>query len=133
VTVNSTLLVGGVIQRQGDWIVNVYSIPGSREPFISVKRLRTGSAQRILLRRKTRVIGTGQRLASHFLLEWSPCNGKWYPINYRNVEPKSMDNRDFLERYREAMNRVLAGETVSLEAEYLPERKLLLITEIRET
>jgi hypothetical protein len=77
------------------------------------------------------VIGNGQRIASNYVLEWSPPNGnKWYPINYRGVTPHCMTDEAFLEAYRAAMNRVLRGETVEVTAEYTPLPKTLLVKEV---
>jgi len=84
----------------------------------------------VSLRRKTTVIGTGQRVPSLFLFEWNPGNGKWYSINERSVMPKSLLDPVFVARYRDTMNRVLRGETVTVQAEYVPEHKMLLVKEV---
>lgn len=84
---------------------------------------------RILLRRKQTLIGTGQQVNSHYLLEWSIGNGKWYSINYCNVAPANFNSESFWAKYRKAMNRVLAGETVQVTAEYDPATKLLTVKE----
>jgi hypothetical protein len=78
------------------------------------------------------VIGNGQRIASHFILEWAIGNGKkWYPINYRRVTPHCMTDEAFLEAYRQAMNRVLKGETVEVTAELVSSPLALIIKEVQ--
>jgi hypothetical protein len=123
--------------------VNGLHLPGGcAEPDTSFPVLAKGdaspsnpklSSQAVKLRRKSVVIGNGQKINSCFVLEWSPGNGKWYPINYRGVTPHCMTDEAFLEAYRDAMNRVLKGETVEVTAEYTPEPKVLLVKQVMET
>jgi len=85
---------------------------------------------KVLLRRKTSTVGSGQEIPSHYVLEWNPQNGRWYPINYRNIHPSRLQDPKFSSRYRGAINRVLRGDTITVGANYDRENKTLLIFEV---
>lgn len=52
---------------------------------------------------------------SHWKLEWQDENGKWHPIHYDNVKRSlQISSRSF----RNLMNRILQGATVTVEAKY---------------
>jgi hypothetical protein len=65
---------------------------------------------RIKLKQLERETAPGIVVRNLHVLEWNPANGKWYPTNYRNVVP-AKENKEFLAAYREAMNRILEGQT----------------------
>jgi len=85
---------------------------------------------RVLLRRKTVVIGTGQRIPHRWLFEWNPRNGRWYSINSRNIVPATLSNPEFTAAYRDAMNRILKGGVVEVAADYNRDHKTLLVFNI---
>jgi len=117
-------LPGGAVEQERD--VSFHSVSSSAAP--STPKPSSQKTRRIRLRRKTTIIGTGQRIPSLYLLEWSP-GGKWYPINYNDVVPRFLSDGAYIDSFRDAKNRVLAGETVEVTAEYVPERKILIIKE----
>jgi hypothetical protein len=80
---------------------------------IKLKQLETETAPGIVIR-------------NLHVLEWNPGNGKWYPINYKAVVP-AKENEEFLAAYREAMDRVLEGQTVELGADYNRDHKTLIV------
>jgi hypothetical protein len=77
---------------------------------------------KIKLRRKQKVLGNGQTVNSHYILEWNPYNGTWYPINEKKVSPSLYAD---ITAYRNKMNRVIKGETVEFRAEYRYPEKML--------
>jgi len=121
---NSLHLPGGAAGQERD--ASFRSVSGSAAP--STPKPSSQKTRRIRLRRKTTIIGTGQRIPSLYLLEWSP-GGRWYRINYHHVRPCSMTD-PFISAYRDAMNRVLDGKTVEVQAEYTPEPRTLLVKEV---
>ena len=62
----------------------------------------------------------------NWLFEWRPANngGIWRHINQNKVAPKQ-SNPDFMFTYREALNRVLKGETVRVNADFEHGRLLI--------
>jgi len=123
-----TLHPGGCAEQDTSFLIMASGSASPSNPKPSSQTLK------VQLRRRSVVIGNGQRINSCFVLEWRPLKGKkWYSINYRGVAPHCMTDEAFLEAYRGAMNRVLRGETVEVTAEYVPKPKALLVKQVMET
>ena len=61
-----------------------------------------------------------------WLAYWSTNGSKRYPINMRNIEPKSVSVSE-LKAYSEVKNQILAYQTVTVEASYDRATKKLTI------
>jgi hypothetical protein len=68
------------------------------------------------------------------LLEWNGGNGKWYPINSKNVKPQPdlsvEDPFEVLAYWRKAVSKMVAGAIEVFNGEYDREKKILIVRKL---
>jgi len=75
-----------------------------------------------------------RRMAHNGLLEWNGGNGKWYPINSKNVKPQPdltvEDPFEVFAYWRKAMSKIVAGHIEVFNGEYDKENKILTVRKL---